>query len=418
MERYTVSYMKADHISRVIFDYAGRIGNVHETGAFLRLSADMARDLVGADRCSIWLVDAARQELWTTVAHGVPELRIPLGHGLVGASIQEGVSIVVNDTARDPRFLNTAAQSGYDTKSLLVIPLRGSDEKVIGALQALNKPDGFSREDVELLALAATYAANALETQRLRNEAVAARLMQKEIEIASNVQRHLFPQHFPHNDQLECAAFCRPARWVGGDYYDFIPMNDGGLMVTLGDVSGKGIAAAVLMASIQASIRSQAMHPQNSLARLMENFNKAVYSFSTADKYSTLFLAQLDRTMRRLTYVNAGQCPPMLLRGRDGTLQSLSAGGMPVGLIPEVHFEQGEIVLESGDVILACSDGVSEAMNLDEEFWDETHVEHVLREHAWRPAAELIQRLVSAVDEFAAGAEQSDDITITVVKVL
>jgi GAF domain-containing protein len=187
--------MKADHISRVIFDYAGRIGNVHETGAFLRLSADMARDLVGADRCSIWLIDAGRQELWTTVAHGVPELRIPLGHGLVGASITEGVSIVVNDTASDTRFLNTGAKSGYETKSLLVIPLRGSDEKVIGALQALNKPDGFSAEDVELLGLAATYAANALETQRLRNEAVAARLMQKEIEIASNVQRHLFPQH-------------------------------------------------------------------------------------------------------------------------------------------------------------------------------------------------------------------------------
>ncbi len=287
--------MKADHISRVIFDYAGRIGNVHETGAFLRLNADMARDLVGADRCSIWLIDAARQELWTTVAHGVPELRIPLGHGLVGASINDGVSIVVNDTTSDARFLDAGAKSGYETKSLLVIPLRGSDEKVIGALQALNKDGGFSNEDVELLGLAATYAANALETQRLRNEAVAARLVQKEIEIASNVQRHLFPQRLPQVPELECAAFCRPARWVGGDYYDFIPMPDGGMMATLGDVSGKGVAAAVLMASIQASIRTQAMHREGSLAHLMEDFNKAVYSFSTADKYSTLFLSVRPR---------------------------------------------------------------------------------------------------------------------------
>jgi sigma-B regulation protein RsbU (phosphoserine phosphatase) len=409
--------MKADHISRVIFDYAGRIGNVHETGAFLRLNADMARDLVGADRCSIWLIDAAHQELWTTVAHGVPELRIPLGHGLVGASISEGVSIVVNDPASDPRFLNTAAMSGYDTKSLLVIPLRGSDEKVIGALQALNKPGGFQSEDVELLGLAATYAANALETQRLRNEAVAARLVQKEIEIASNVQRHLFPQHLPKLEQLECAAYCRPARWVGGDYYDFISTPDGGLMMTLGDVSGKGVAAAVLMASIQASIRSQAMHPQSSLARLMEGFNKAVYSFSTDDKYSTLFLSQFDGAMGKLTYVNAGQCRPMLLRGRDGTLQSLSAGGVPVGLVPVAAYQQGEVVLESGDVILAYSDGVSEAMNPAEEIWDEVYVERILRENARRPATEIIERLVSAVDEFAAGAEQSDDITVTVVKV-
>jgi sigma-B regulation protein RsbU (phosphoserine phosphatase) len=410
--------MKADHISRVIFDYAGRIGNVHETGAFLRLNADMARDLVGADRCSIWLIDAARHELWTTVSHGVPELRIPLGHGLVGASINDGVSIVVNDTATDARFLDTGARSGYETKSLLVIPLRGSDEKVIGALQALNKPGGFSNEDVDLLGLAATYAANALETQRLRNEAVAARLVQKEIEIASNVQRRLFPQRLPEVPELEFAAFCRPARWVGGDYYDFIPTPDNGMMMTLGDVSGKGIAAAVLMASIQASIRTQAMHRQGSFARLMEGFNKAVYSFSTADKYSTLFLCQFDSTMRKLAYVNAGQCPPMLLRGRDGTMQTLSAGGMPVGLVPVAIYQEGEVVLESGDVILACSDGVSEAMNSAEEMWDEAHVECVLRENARRPAAEIIERLVAAVDQFAGGAEQSDDITVTVVKVL
>ena len=407
--------MQPDHISRVIFDYAGRIGSVHETDAFLRLNADMARDLVGADRCSIWLVDRARQELWTTVAHGVPELRIPLGTGLVGASIEEGKSIVVNDAASDARFLNNAA-SGYETKSLLVIPLRTSEAKVIGALQALNKPGGFTEADVELLGLAATYAANALETQRLREEAEAARLVQKEIEIASNVQRRLFPQRLPELANLECAAFCRPARWVGGDYYDFISMADGGLMMTLGDVSGKGVAAAVLMASIQASIRSQAMHPQHSLARLMEGFNKAVYSFSTADKYSTLFIAQFDATFRNLTYVNAGQCPPLLFRKRDCSLQALMPGGMPVGLVPVALYQQGEVALETGDVILACSDGVSEAMNAAEEIWDEKNVERILCEHAGCPAEVIIQRLVDAVDSFAAGAEQSDDITVAVVK--
>jgi sigma-B regulation protein RsbU (phosphoserine phosphatase) len=406
--------MNSDHISRVIFDYAGRIGNLHETGAVLRLNADMARDLVGADRCSIWLIDTARQELWTTVAHGIPELRIPLGHGVVGASIDKGISLVVNDAASDPRLYNT---SGYETKSLLVIPLRTSEEKVIGALQALNKPGGFSNEDVELLALAATYAANAIETQRLRNETLAARLMQRELEIAARVQRHLFPQNLPRLDRLECAAFCRPARLVGGDYYDFIPMPDGGLLMTLGDVAGKGVAAAVLMAGIQASIRNQAMHPHPSLARLMECFNQTVCSFSTVDKYSTLVLAQFDTGMRKLTYVNAGQCRPMLLRTSDGTLQTLAPGGMPVGWSPDAAYRQGELELQPGDVILSFSDGVSEAMNRAEEIWDESHVERVLRDSASLPSAEIIERLVAAVDAFADGAEQSDDITVTVAKV-
>ncbi|HYA15866.1 MAG TPA: GAF domain-containing protein, partial [Bryobacteraceae bacterium] len=303
--------MKAEHIARVIFDYAGKIGNVSDTGHFLQVNADMARDLVGADRCSIWLVDTAKRELWTTVAHGLAEhglreLRIPMGQGIVGASIQANESIVVNDAQSDPRFLRNAA-GGYVTKSLLVIPLRGPGGAVIGALQAINKPDGFLAEDVELLALAANSVSNALETQRLRNEAEAARLLQKEVEIASSVQRRLLPQNPPKLEGLDYAAFCRPARGVGGDYYDFIPMEDGGLIVTLGDVSGKGIAAAVLMASIQASIRSQTMNPPPSMAKLMEQFNRAVFSFSTADKYSTLFVARLDASRRKLSYVNAGQ---------------------------------------------------------------------------------------------------------------
>ena len=115
--------MKADHIARVIFDYAGKIGNVSDTAHFLQLNADMARDLIGADRCSIWLVDAGKRELWTTVAHGLAEqglreLRIPMGQGIVGASIEANESIVVNDASRDPRFLKNTAPGGYVTISI------------------------------------------------------------------------------------------------------------------------------------------------------------------------------------------------------------------------------------------------------------------------------------------------------------
>jgi sigma-B regulation protein RsbU (phosphoserine phosphatase) len=413
--------MKAEHIARVIFDYAGKIGNVGDTSHFLQLNADMGRDLVGADRCSIWLVDAAKRELWTTVAHGLAEqglseLRIPLGQGIVGAAIEANESVVVNDAESDPRFLKTSATGGYQTKSVLVIPLRGPDGNVIGALQAINKPDGFSTEDVELLALASNSVANALETQRLRHEAETARLFQKEVEIASEVQRRLLPQNPPKIDGLDYAAFCRPAKGVGGDYYDFIPMPDGGLMITLGDVSGKGIAAAVLMASIQASIRSQCVNPPVSIAKLMEEFNRAIFSFSTADKYSTLFVARLDGSRRRLTYVNAGQVRPLVLRSVSGAVEELAAGGMPVGLLPFISYEQGEVELQAGDVVMACSDGVTEAMNHQDEMWDDAALERVLRCNASLPALQIIERVVAAVDKFADGAEQSDDITVTVLK--
>ena len=144
---------------------------------------------------------------------------------------------------------------------------------------------------MNLLGLAAAYSASAIETQMLRQKVEASRLLERELEIARSVQERLFPQQLPQCPGLDLAARCRPARAVGGDYYDFIPMPSGELLFTLGDVSGKGVAAAVLMAGIQASIRAQALRPPETLAALVGDFNRAVFSFSTSDKYSTLFAA-------------------------------------------------------------------------------------------------------------------------------
>lgn len=405
--------MRADVVSRVIFDYATRIGSARETDASLQLNADMARDLVGADRCSIWLIDAKTQQLWTKVAHGIPEIRIPIGQGVVGACIANKETIVVNDTSQDPRFLS--GSGGYTVTSLLAIPLCGAEGNVIGALQALNKPGGFTQEDVDLLGLAAAYSASALETQMLREEAEAARLIRQELEIAHNVQQRLFPQDPPPIKGLDYSALCRPARSVGGDYYDFIPLDDGGLFFTLGDVSGKGIAAAVLMASIQASIRTQVLSGVTSLATLMSNFNRAVYYFSMEDRYSTLFCGHLDPSMRRLTYVNAGQVRPLLLRS-DGRMETLHKGGLPVGLMDDASYEQGEVTLATGDVILAFSDGISEATNSKGDMWEEDEIHEVLRRHASLSSVDLLTRLIAEADAFAGDAEQADDLTVVALK--
>jgi phosphoserine phosphatase RsbU/P len=409
--------MSNDRISRVIFEYATRIGGARETDATLQLNADMARDLVGADRCSIWLVDHKSKELWTKVAHGMDELRIALGQGIVGACISQNETILVNDTASDARFLNSAARAGgYVTHNLLAIPLHGADGSVMGAIQLLNKPGGFSQPDVDLLGLAAAYSASALETHMLREQAEAARLLQKEMEIAREVQQRLFPQSPPALDGLDYFAFCRPAKSVGGDYYDFVTMPDGSFLFTLGDVSGKGVGAAVLMASIQASIRSQTVELFDSLALLMENFNKAVYSFSMADKYSTLFCGHLDASMRRLTYVNAGHARPFHYQAADKRIVSLDKGGLPVGLLPMARYEQGEVVLAPGDALLCFSDGLSEATNEAGEMWDERIVKTHFARTATLPAAAQVQALVAAADAFAGAAEQADDMTIMVVR--
>ncbi|WP_321472476.1 SpoIIE family protein phosphatase [uncultured Paludibaculum sp.] len=410
---------QADRISRVIFEYAARIGGAQDTGALLQLNADMARDLAGADRCSIWLVDATAREIWTKVAHGTSTLRIPLSHGLVGACIDSNESIVVNDTSSDPRFLGRVDEkSGYATQSVLVLPLRGADGRVIGALQALNKPGGFDQSDVDLLSLAASYSASALEGQQLRAEAEQVRLLLKELEIARSVQQRLLPQKLPALPGLEFQAYCRPAKFVGGDYYDFVDLPGERLFFTLGDVSGKGIAAAVLMASIQAAIRSQMLHPPEALSDLVNDFNKAVYSFSTSDKYSTLFCAHLDPSSRRMTFVNAGGCPPMLLRAATGRVERLDAGGCPVGLLGFSRYQQAEVQLESGDVLLCFSDGISEATNAAEAIWEESELEQILRGVGSASVQAIVESVVAAADAFTGDAEQADDMTVVVMKAL
>ena len=408
-----------DRISRVIFDYAAKIGAAPDLDAVLELNAGMARDLVGADRCSIWLVDAKNNRLWTKVAHGVRELHIPLGQGLVGACVARNETILVNDTSSDPRFLKSVdKESGYVTKSILTLPLHGMDGKPMGALQVLNKPDGFSQDDVDLLGLCSGYSASTLESQRLRKEAEAAKLFLQELEIAREVQQHLLPQDVPAMAGLDFAGYCRSAKFVGGDYYDFLPMRDGGFFFTLGDVSGKGIAAAVLMASIQASLRSQVVRPPDSLAALMGDFNKAVYSFSTADKYSTLFCGLLNVASGKLTYVNAGQVRPMLLRCGSGKIERLDCGGLPVGLLDISEYEQGSVELHPGDAVLCFSDGISEATNAKGDMWDESEVQKIVQTCGGLSAKQMIQRLVEVTDAFAGEAEQNDDMTVVAIRTL
>jgi len=406
-----------DRISRVIFDYAAKIGAAHDLDDLLVLNAGMARGLVGAERCSIWLVDAKNKRLWTKVAEGVEALHIPIGQGLVGACVARNEVILVNDTSRDERFLRTVdLETGYVTKSILTMPLRGTDGKPVGALQVLNKPGGFSPEDVDLLGLCSSYAASTLETQRLRKEAEVAQLLLREMEIARDVQQHLLPQDQSPIAGVDYAGYCRPAELVGGDYYDFLPMPEGGLFFTLGDVSGKGIAAAVMMASIQATLRAQVVRAPASIAALIRDLNTAVYSFSTPEKYSTLFCGSLDVPARKLTYVNAGQVRPMLLRAGSGEVERLDGGGFPVGLLDVSDYEQREVLLAPGDAVFCLSDGISEATNAKNEMWNESEVEKIVRTCRGLTAQQMMDRLVEATDRFAGEAKQADDMTVVAIR--
>lgn len=281
----------------------------------------------------------------------------------------------------------------------------------------------FSGTDVRLLQSVAAQTTLALENSHL-TAAIAAEMAQRErinreLEIARDVQQHLFPQEIPSMPGLDVAGACRPALMVGGDYYDFIRLPEGRLGIAIGDISGKGVGAALLMASLQASLRGQTVDGKRQLTQVIKNVNRVVYETSPSNRYATFFYGEFDPQSRVLTYVNAGHNPPIVLRRCEESVQvlRLDVGGMVVGLIGEPPYEQGELQLQSGDLLIAFTDGVSEAMNPADEEWGENRLIEAAKQCQARSSADITRNLMRAADEFAAGAPQHDDMTLVVARV-
>jgi phosphoserine phosphatase RsbU/P len=285
----------------------------------------------------------------------------------------------------------------------------------------------YSSTDVRLLKSVATQTALALSNAELTSaiaiEVSRREKLNREIEIAREVQERLFPQHLPEIAGLDYFGRCRTALGVGGDYYDFLALPDGKLGVALGDVSGKGIAAALTMASLQASLRADAMRAGNDIAGLITRVNAMLYDASAEDRYATLFYAQYDPATHRLSYVNAGHCPPILLRGaakngpKNGTVDRLDkAGGTVVGLLPECTYEQTEVCLTPGDLLVIYTDGFSEAMSPNLEEWGENRLIGAVSACNCLPAKDSITKIMQAADAFASGAPQNDDMTLVILR--
>jgi sigma-B regulation protein RsbU (phosphoserine phosphatase) len=308
-------------------------------------------------------------------------------------------------------------------QSELLLPLSGRD-KLLGfiSLGAKRSEEPYSSADVRLLKSVAAQTGLALENAWLMNaitEEVAQReRLNREVEIAREVQERLFPQSLPPIAGIEYAGACRPALGVGGDYYDFLALPDGQLGIAIGDVSGKGIAAALTMASLQASLRGEATRASQDLAALVSNVNRLVYEASSSSRYATFFYGQYNPVSRQLNYVNAGHNPPMLFHCAAGkwSVSRLETGGTVVGLLESFPYQQGVVTIAPGEMLLAFTDGISEAMNLADEEWGEERLKETMQECASLSPADTIRLIMAAADVFVNGAKQHDDMTLVVLR--
>ncbi|MBN9664120.1 MAG: SpoIIE family protein phosphatase [Acidobacteria bacterium] len=264
----------------------------------------------------------------------------------------------------------------------------------------------------------------------LAEEALSRAKLEREFEIAREVQERLFPQVIPEVEGVEIAAHCRPAQAVGGDYYDLIDIQDSSpaeagqargcerLGIAIGDISGKGMSAALLMASLHASLRGQVLSGSGDLGARMANVNRLLHGASGSNRYATFFYAELDCGSRTLHYVNGGHNPPAVLRKEDGgwRVLRLGDGGPVIGLFAGASYQEQTVQLLAGDILLAYTDGISEAMNAADDEWGEDRMIAEAQAHADLSAEELLQHLFRAADAFAGGVPQHDDMTMVVVR--
>ena len=301
-------------------------------------------------------------------------------------------------------------------------PMVDRNGRLVGvvALGGRQSEEPYSGEDIRLLTVVSLQSALTVQTICLSEEMAARieaeRRAEHEVEIAKEVQRQLLPAAAPVLSGFACAGECIQAKSVGGDYYDFVELGADRMAFVLADVSGKGIAAALLMANLQATLRSQYASGAGDPARVLERTNRLFFDSTPGNRYATLFLAEFSQATRELRYVNCGHVPPVLARA-DGAIETLEPTATVIGLFDDWFGESAVAVLEPGDTLIVCSDGVTEALSDDEEEYGDHRLRDAIAAHCGLPVPELVATLQTSVQQFA-GAVQSDDLTLLVARAL
>jgi sigma-B regulation protein RsbU (phosphoserine phosphatase) len=345
------------------------LGSTLDLSELLSRILDVAKSQVEAERGTLFLVDEKREEVWSLIAHGLgkKEIRLALGKGIAGHVAKTGEIVSILDAYADPRFNpDVDKQTGFRTRNVLCLPIRNKNGKIVAALELLNKARGaFNDDDADFLLMLSSHMALALENAQLHQAVLEKERLEKEFALARGIQRSLLPESVPLLPGFDIAILNEPCYAVGGDYYDFLTLGPQTLLVVVADVEGKGVASALVMSNLQATLRSLVLH-LHSLDEIAELLNRMILTDTRGQKYLSIFLGLIDLRRRGVHYINCGHVPPVIVRSSGGAIP-LTEGGMVVGLFENVQFQRGHAKLEPGDVLILCTDGITESMNANQD---------------------------------------------------
>jgi phosphoserine phosphatase RsbU/P len=402
-----------------LIDAAKQLNTTFDLDKLLSIILDHVTKNLNAARGTIYLIDERTQEIWSKVVKGtgLVEIRLPIGTGICGTVAETGRTINLKDASKDKRFYSAIdKKSGFQTKTMLCRPMRNRNGVIIGVFQIINKKRGvFNRNDELFLDAFSEHASLAMENAKLYQADLEHARVDKEIQIAAEMQQCLLPKEIVKIPMYELSATAQPCAAIGGDSYDIIPLKNGKFAITIADVSGKGIPAALLVSTLHGSLRVYLQYPIE-LVELVRRLNTLVYNNSPAERFITFFIMIFDPVNHKFTYVNAGHNPPFLFRKSGNDINELGASGLPLGMVEEQQFEARQMDLQHGDTLVVYTDGVTEATNKNLQQYGEKKLRECVLRNFGTTADTIKGCIVRDVGGFIGNCPMSDDLTLLVLK--
>lgn len=410
-----------------ILDVTRAIGATVDLDDLLGRIAAAATTVLDCERATVFLLDRGRGELFSRVATGIAtdgavspirEIRFPTGRGIAGEVAETGRGVNLADPYADPRFNpDFDRQSGFRTTSLLTLPLVGHDGAIVGVLQALNKRGGeFTSRDESLLATLSAQAGVAVARQGLLEAAAVQQRMQRDLDVAREIQQGLLPKTAPALAGWDVAGWSRPADETGGDCYDWLVLSGGRLLVVIGDATGHGIGPALISAEARALLRGTLTQTQD-LGDVVPHVNDLLAEDLRDGTFVTAFIGLLDPRSGVVEYSSAGHGPILSFDAASDTVSEHPTHGTPLGMFPGMEYDPAtQIALRPGDMLLLFTDGFLEWSRPDGEQFGQERLGEVVRRHRDQPSTDIIRAVYDAVVDFSAGTRQADDCTAVIVR--
>jgi sigma-B regulation protein RsbU (phosphoserine phosphatase) len=411
-----------------IVEATKRLNSTLDLGELIHIILQIATRQTGAERGTVFLMDRERGEMWSLVGLGLDQhvIRFAADRGIAGWVARNGTPVRLENAYEDARFEpEFDKRLGFTTRRLMGLPIRNESGVIIGVLELLNKAEAFTAEDEAFLDALSAHVALALEKAQLHRERIEKEKMERDLVLAREIQAGFLPEAPPVWKGIEICVSHRASQMVGGDYYDFLPVNAGGeqaLLLVVADVEGKGAASALVMANVQATLHALADHAEP-LDKLPATINQKILEGARGSqaagrntKYLTMFMAFVENEGRALRYVNAGHVPPVVIRA-NGNQEWLETGGMVVGLLPDARYDCGSVALGKDDLLIACTDGITEAMDTEgNEYTRERLADSVAKCRMQKPE-EILRCILEEVDQHSRGGMHEDDRVLMVMKV-